>query len=559
MLNLLNKRVRPSSLPNAVISLAATRQLSLHEYQAQKLLADHGVSVPQGRVVTSAAEARSAVEAFQGQAVLKSQILAGGRGKGAFENGMRSGVHVVSRYVLNLFGEDLRVMSFQTKRQSTTHTDDQASAADAEKLASRMLGQRLITKQTRPEGLPVNQLYVSEKLAIKDEFYLAITVSREHYAPVLLMCRGGGTGIEELAAREPDSVVNVPLQYSTGITDDIVSMACERLNLGTGRHEEVKDLLTRLYTVFTRRDATLLEINPLVEVEDSTTGSTKLMCADTKMTIDNAAHNRQAETFKLRDFSQEREIEIEAEKHGLVYIQLEGSIGCLVNGAGLAMATNDAVAHFGGKCANFLDGGGQATKETMIKAFELILSDPSVKVILVNIYGGIINCDMIAQSVVAAAEHVGDVPVVVRLQGTNAKKGQDRIANSGLKLFTEPEFEGAVLKAIELAAAREHYEPPTKMFQGQMKSKDAPKSDPYYNPPTKMFASAGNAESKRAYHSHHRPSSSLQGRVDQIISSTQSRGYANVSYGSNIANLGIGQQTKVIYQGFTGRAVSTAT
>jgi succinyl-CoA synthetase beta subunit len=439
------------------------------------------------------------------------------------------------------------------------HVDDQASAADAEKLASRMLRQRLITKQTRPEGLPVNQLYVSEKLAIRNEFYLAITVSREHYAPVLLMCRGGGTDIEELAAREPDSVVNVPLQYSSGITDEIVSMACERLSLGAGRYNEVKDLLTRLYTVFTERDATLLEINPLVEVDDSATGSTRLMCADTKMTIDNAAHKRQPETFKLRDFSQERDIEIEAENHGLVYVQLEGSIGCLVNGAGLAMATNDAVAHFGGKCANFLDGGGQATKETMIKAFELILSDPNVKVILVNIYGGIINCDMIAQSVVAAAEHVGDVPVVVRLQGTNSRQGLDRIASSGLRLFTQPDFEGAVLKAIELAAAREHYEPPTKMFQGEAKSKEQPKSDSYYQPPTKMFAGAWNPESKRAFHSQHRPAASLPDRRTSTASSIRFRGYANASYGKSIANLGVGQHTKVIYQGFTGRAVSTIT
>ncbi len=258
------------------------------------------------------------------------------------------------------------------------------SKSEAEKFASRMLGHKLVTKQTSSEGLPVNQLYVTEKVDIADEYYLAFTVSREHYAPVLLMCKGGGTGIEELAARSPEEVINVPLKYSEGITDDIVSTVCQKLELGHERHAEVKDLLSNLYRVFRERDATLLEINPLVQNRKSR----QLMCADTKLTVDNAAAHRQGEVFQLRDLSQEKPIELEAEKHGLVYIQLEGSIGCLVNGAGLAMATNDAVAHFGGKCANFLDGGGQADVARMVKAFELILSDQNVNTILVNIYGG---------------------------------------------------------------------------------------------------------------------------------------------------------------------------
>lgn len=250
-----------------------------------------------------------------------------------------------------------------------------------------MLGSKLVTKQTTSEGLPVSRLYVTEKLDIASEYYLALTISREHYAPVLLMCKGGGTGIEELAARSPEEVVNIPLTYSQGITDDIVTIACKKLGLESDRHAEVKDLLANLYRVFCDRDATLLEINPLVQLR--TTG--QLMCADTKLTVDNSAKRRQPEVFKLRDVSQEKAIELEAEKHGVVYVQLEGDIGCLVNGAGLAMATNDAVAHFGGKCANFLDGGGQATTATMVKAFELILSDANVKTILVNIYGG--ECD----------------------------------------------------------------------------------------------------------------------------------------------------------------------
>lgn len=249
-----------------------------------------------------------------------------------------------------------------------------------------MLGHNLITKQTSPEGLPVSRVYVTEKLDIESEYYLAMTVSREQYAPVLLMCKGGGTSIEELAAQSPEQVVNIPLKYSQGITPEIVSIVCQKLGLpGTqSQEEEMNDLLSNLYRVFKDSDATLLEINPLVK--DRTSG--KLVCADTKLTVDNAAKSRQKDIFAMRDYSQERELEVEAERHGLVYIQLEGSIGCVVNGAGLAMATNDAVAHFGGKCANFLDAGGQATSGTMVKAFELLLSEKSVKAILVNIYGG---------------------------------------------------------------------------------------------------------------------------------------------------------------------------
>jgi succinyl-CoA synthetase beta subunit len=254
-----------------------------------------------------------------------------------------------------------------------------------------MLGHNLITGQTRPEGLPVSQIYVTEELDIAREYYLSLTIDREQFAPVLLMCEAGGSGIEEMAAQHPDKVVRLPLQFSKGITDDVVAAVCRQLGVaGLQERKELGALLKQLYHVFRDHDATLLEINPLVRTrarEGKGAGSS-LVCADTKLTIDNAARARQGEIFGQRDFSQERAVELEAEKHGLVYVQLEGNIGCLVNGAGLAMATNDAVAHFGGRCANFLDGGGQATRETMVKAFELLLSDTNVNVILVNIYGG---------------------------------------------------------------------------------------------------------------------------------------------------------------------------
>jgi succinyl-CoA synthetase beta subunit len=387
-----------------------------------------------------------------------------------------------------------------------------------------MLGHNLITKQTSPEGLPVSKLYVTEMLDIANEYYLSLSVSREHFAPVLLMCKGGGTNIEELAARSPEQVVNIPLKYSEGITSDVVSTVCDKLAHGQDKHKEVEDLLTKLFKVFVESDATLLEINPLAQ--DRKTGS--LMCADTKLTIDNAAKFRQKRVFEYRDFSQEKAVELEAEKHGLVYIQLEGTIGCLVNGAGLAMATNDAVAHFGGKCANFLDGGGQATKETMVKAFDLILSDPNVNTILVNIYGGIIRCDMIAQAVIAAAEHVGDIPVVVRLQGTNSAQGQKMIAESGLKLFAEDEFGGSVQKAIELSKQ------------------------------TKRHATGKSASSVGSSVRSYSTLSQVCGRNALNPSNRRSMSTATPakSYSETVPNLAINKSTRVIYQGFTGKAVS---
>lgn len=388
------------------------------------------------------------------------------------------------------------------------------SAQEAQKLADQMLGHNLITKQTRPEGLPVNKLYVTEKIDIASEFYLAFTISREHYAPVLLMSRGGGTNIEQLAAEKPEEVVNIPLKYTEGITDHIVSQVCQKLSLGQDRMQEVKELLNSLYTVFREQDATLLEINPLVQ--DRASG--KLICADTKLTVDNASQFRQCEVFKMRDFSQEKEIELEAEKHGLVYIQLEGNIGCLVNGAGLAMATNDAISHLGGKCANFLDGGGQATVETMVKAFELILSDKNVSTILVNIYGGIIRCDMIAESVIEAAKKVGEVPVVVRLQGTNAEKGQQMIRDSGLKLFAAAEFGEAVQKAIELSS--------------------------------RGGANASIPSGKRSFSTLSRNMLPRQQRR-QFSSSTR-----RDAYGDTVSNLNLKRDSRVMYQGFTGKAAT---
>ncbi|KAL8676811.1 MAG: hypothetical protein Q9224_007249, partial [Gallowayella concinna] len=305
--------------------LCQKRCLSIHEYQAQELLSQYEVPVPRGQLATTPAEVAKYIEEFGGRGVIKSQILAGGRGKGSFGNGFKGGVHLVSSDI-----------------------------------SSKMLGQRLFTKQTPPEGLPVDKVFVVEQLNVGHEFYLAITTDRTNGCPMLVMSQGGGTGIEELAAKDPNAVVKVPLNYAEGVAEETISTICERFALHADR-QNLTALLQRLYTFFTECDATLVEINPLIRASD--TG--RLICADSKVSIDNAASKRQSQIFSLRDKSQEMAVELEAEKHGLVYIQLEGNIGCLVNGAGLAMATNDAVAKYGGSCANFLDGGGQATKETM--------------------------------------------------------------------------------------------------------------------------------------------------------------------------------------------------
>lgn len=247
--------------------------------------------------------------------------------------------------------------------------------------SSKMLGQRLFTEQTPPEGLPVDKVYVVEHLNIGHDFNLTITTDRSSGCPMLIMSHGGSTSIEELAAKDSNATVKVPLDYAEGVTEETILTLCERFALD---QEQLTPIVRSLFTFFKECDATHAAINPLIS--DSESGF--LVCAGSRVSIDDAASKRQSQIFSLRDKSQEMAVEIEAEKHGLVYIQLEGNIGCLVNGAGLAMATNDAVAVYGGSCANFLDGGGQATKETMVKAFELILSDTRVNTILVNIYGG---------------------------------------------------------------------------------------------------------------------------------------------------------------------------
>jgi succinyl-CoA synthetase beta subunit len=246
-----------------------------------------------------------------------------------------------------------------------------------------MLGHRLVTKQTKKEGLLVESIYVSEKLAYKDEYYLSMTIDRENCCPAIIVSRHGGMDIEAVSSNDPDSVVTLRFDYKAGIADDLVESVATALGITPAEVPEMRALLEKLFVLFKSKDATLLEINPLVRTLEG-----KFLCLDAKFTFDNAAAPRQKDLFALAETSERDASEVEAEESGLVYVRLDGNIGNVVNGAGLAMATNDAISFYGGKSANFLDAGGQATKETMVDAFRIILKDDRVKVILVNIYGG---------------------------------------------------------------------------------------------------------------------------------------------------------------------------
>ncbi|KAF4345855.1 beta-succinyl synthetase precursor [Fusarium beomiforme] len=353
-----------------------------------------------------------------GKCVIKSQILKGGRGKGTFDNGLKGGVRVVE------------------------------APEEGEKLSSKMLGHRLKTKQTSGDGILVEKLLVAEFEECEEEWYLAITLDREQYSPVVLISRSGGVDIEDTAKSQSGSLKRFHFNFGEGITPDLLSRIQTDVGATPAEAEKLSDIVTRLWRLFVSKDATLLEINPLAR-----TGEAQFKCLDAKFTVDDASQRRQPELFAQRDVEAEVPEELEAQKYGLVYIKMEGNIGNVVNGAGLAMATNDAIAHHGGASANFLDAGGQATKETMQKAFEIILRDQRVKVILVNIYGGIIKCDMIAESIIGATKDLGPlrVPLVVRLQGTNSPQGLKILEDANLGFHVESGFGEAAQKAVELA------------------------------------------------------------------------------------------------------------
>ncbi|MDA1090825.1 MAG: ADP-forming succinate--CoA ligase subunit beta [Proteobacteria bacterium] len=399
--------------------------MNIHEYQAKQLLRDYGVAVPKGGVAFTVDEAAAQAEKLGGPVyVVKSQIHAGGRGAGKFEGKPKGkgGVRVVT--------------SLDEVRES----------------AGDMLGKVLITKQTGPAGKEVKRIYVEEGCDIARELYLGMLLDRETSRLTMMASTEGGMEIEEVAHATPEKILKVSIDPATGMTpEDARELA---LGLGMEEGKQVDSgikLMLAVYKAFIELDASIIEINPLV-----VTGNGDVMALDAKMNFDDNALFRHKDIEALRDEDEEDPAELEASKHELNYIKLDGSIGCMVNGAGLAMATMDIIKLKGGAPANFLDVGGGATKERVTEAFKIILSDANVKGILVNIFGGIMRCDIIAEGVVAAAKEVSlDVPLVVRLEGTNVEKGNQIMADSGLPIIAADDLGDAaekIVKAVKEAA-----------------------------------------------------------------------------------------------------------
>ncbi|MCO5573355.1 hypothetical protein L7F22_027124 [Adiantum nelumboides] len=393
------------------------RHLNIHEYQGAKLMSQYGVNVPKGVAVSSISEIKDVLaQTFPGEqeVVVKSQILAGGRGLGTFKNGFKGGVHVVKR-------------------------------SDVETITEKMLGQVLVTKQSGPDGKPVNQVYLCEKLSLVNEMYFAIALDRASAGPVIIACSKGGTSIEDLAEKYPDMIIKVPVDIWTGITDKEAAKVVDGLSLKVSDRSAAIEQIKNLYKLFTEKDCTLLEINPLAE-----TAEKKLVAADAKLNFDDNAAFRQKDVFTLRDQSQEDPREVAAAAADLNYIGLDGEIGCMVNGAGLAMATMDIIKLHGGTPANFLDVGGNASEGQVVEAFKILTSDARVKAILVNIFGGIMKCDVIASGIVNAAKLVSlKVPLIVRLEGTNVDMGKSILKESGMAIIPAEDLDDAACKAVD--------------------------------------------------------------------------------------------------------------
>jgi succinyl-CoA synthetase beta subunit len=398
--------------------------MNIHEYQAKQLLARYGVAVPKGFVAYTAEEAEKAAQQLPGPVwVVKSQIHAGGRGAGRFEgdpNG-KGGVRVVK------------------------------SVADVTSNAAAMLGKVLVTKQTGPKGKEVKRLYVEDGCDIKRELYLSMLVDRATGRVTIVASTEGGMEIEEVAAKHPEKIVKIAIDPVTGLQGHHARRVAFGLGLAGKQVGTAVRFLDAMYKAFVDLDASVVEVNPLV-----VTGAGDVIALDAKMNFDDNALFRHKDVAELRDTDEEDPMELEAGKYELNYVKLDGNIGCMVNGAGLAMATMDIIKLYGGEPANFLDVGGGATKERVTAAFKLILSDPNVEGILVNIFGGIMRCDVIAEGVVAAAREVAlNVPLVVRLEGTNVELGKKIMKQSGLPILSADNLADAaekIVKAVKEAA-----------------------------------------------------------------------------------------------------------
>ncbi len=397
--------------------------MNIHEYQAKQLLAQYGVAVPPGEVCDTADAAKKIAEKLFGSGekvvVVKSQIHAGGRGKGTFKSGFQGGVKLCK------------------------------SADDVFEKAKAMLGQVLVTKQTGPDGRLVSKLLVAGAPAIKKEFYLAVLLDRTTSRPLMMVSTEGGVDIEEVAEKTPEKIVKESIDPAVGMMPYQARKLAAALGLRGDLIAPAAKLLLGVYKTWWECDAAMVEINPLCIVAGPD-GKDTLSAVDAKIGLDDNALYRHKNIMEMRDLAEEAPLEIEASKFSLNYIKLDGNIACLVNGAGLAMATMDIIQHFGGSPANFLDVGGGASKDQVTAAFKIILSDPHVKGILVNIFGGIMDCNVIATGIVAAVKETGlKLPLVVRLEGNNVVAGKKTLAESGLSLITGDSMADAAQKVVK--------------------------------------------------------------------------------------------------------------
>ena len=392
--------------------------MNIHEYQGKQLLKGYGLPVAEGVAIMKASEAEAAAKTLPGPLwVVKSQIHAGGRGKGKFKElgaEAKGGVRLAK------------------------------SVADVVANATEMLGRTLVTKQTGPAGKQVNRLYIEDGADIERELYLSILVDRSVGRIAFVVSTEGGMDIEAVAHDTPEKIVTVAIDPAKGVTAGDVKALNEALKLTGDAAKDGEMVFPTLYKAFTETDMSLLEVNPLIVMKNG-----RLRLLDAKVSFDKNAEFRHPELNELRDLSEEDDKEIEASKHDLAYVALDGNIGCMVNGAGLAMATMDIIKLYGAEPANFLDVGGGASKEKVTAAFKIITADPAVKGILVNIFGGIMKCDVIAEGVIAAVKEVGlQVPLVVRLEGTNVELGKKILRESGLNVIAADDLDDAAKKIV---------------------------------------------------------------------------------------------------------------
>ena len=395
--------------------------MNIHEYQAKELLQEFGAATPGGKVAATAEEAEQiARELGTNDLVVKAQVHAGGRGKGTFANGFKGGVHLVK------------------------------SPDEAREVAGKMLGQTLVTHQTGAAGRVVNKVLIAESVEIEREIYFAVLLDRATAAPLIVASTEGGVEIETVAEKSPEKIMREPIDPLAGLQPFQTRKLAKQLGFKSNQIKPAAKLFSALYRTFIESDCSMVEVNPLVVTKKG-----EVLALDAKFNFDDNALYRHPEIAAMRDTAEEDPREVEASKHGLNYIGLDGNIACLVNGAGLAMATMDIIKFYGGSPANFLDVGGGATEEQVTEAFKLLVSDANVKAILVNIFGGIMKCDVIAQGIINAVKAVKlPVPLVVRLEGTNVEAGKKLIAESGLAVIAADDLADAAQKVVKAASGK---------------------------------------------------------------------------------------------------------